>query len=301
MSEKSRAPASMTGFARASGTLGPHGWAWEIRSVNGRGLDLRLRLPGGFEALEPQARALVAGRLSRGNVSATLSVDMAAEPHTVRLNALALEAVISAAESIRHRLGGPTLTVEGALRLPGVLEAGEAGEDGEAARAPVAGAALEGLATALDGLIAMRRREGQALTAVLLRHLETIEGLVDVAEASPARTPEAVRTRLEADVRRLVAADAGLDAGRLHQEAVLLATRADIQEELDRLRAHIAQARQLLADGGPVGRRLDFLAQEFGREANTLCAKSNDVAITRAGLDLKATIEQLREQIQNLE
>ncbi len=300
MSKNRLPPASMTGFSRIGGTHGPHGWAWEVRSVNGRGLDIRLRLPAGFEALDQPVRAAIAGRITRGNFSATLTVDMAEAPRTVRLNPAVLEAVIAAAESVRERLGGPALTVEGALRVTGVLETSDAGRDDEA-RAAVSRAAQEGFSAALDELVVMRQREGQAVAAALLRHLETIAQLVDVAAGSPARTQEAVQARLEADVRRLVAADAGLDAARLHQEAVLLATRADIQEEIDRLHAHVAQARQLLAEGGPVGRRLDFLAQEFGREANTLCAKSNDITITRAGLDLKAAIEQLREQIQNLE
>ncbi len=300
--------ASMTGFARKSGTAevstdaGSAGfsWGWELRSVNGRGLDFKLRLASGYEAIEPQVRECLTKALTRGNVSATLSVEQVSAPAAVRLNPAVLEGVLAAAEVVRSRIGGAPVSVEGVLGLRGVLETAESTSD-DAMRAELGGVLVEAFAAAVDDLVAMRRTEGRAVAAALSRHLEAIEALVDVAEHSPARRPEAIRQRLEADIRRIVGADAGLDPDRLHQEAVLLASRADIQEEIDRLRAHIEQARGLLAGGGAVGRRLDFLAQEFGREANTLCAKSNDVDITRAGLDLKATIEQLREQIQNLE
>ncbi|WP_208948151.1 YicC/YloC family endoribonuclease [Segnochrobactrum spirostomi] len=292
--------ASMTGFARTAGTFHGQGWAWELRSVNGRSLDLRLRLPPGLDGLEAEVRARAGKRLTRGNVTIGLQLEAGAATGRVRLNAQVLDDVLAIAETIRARVGGPLPSAEALMAVRGVIEAGE-GTPSEADRTALQTALLAGFDAALDGLVAMRRIEGASVAAALARHVDTIEALTAAATRAPGRTPEAIRARLAADVARLFEQQPALDEQRLHQEAALLATRADIQEEIDRLQAHVAQAREILAAGGAAGRRLDFLAQEFGREANTLCSKSNDVDLTRIGLDLKAAVDQLREQVQNLE
>jgi len=291
---------SMTGFARADGALGALGWHWEARSVNGRGLDIRIRLAPGFEHLEPAVREAVAKRLVRGSVSVTLACERRAGTVEVRLNESALEQVLKAADRISHLTGAPPPRAEGLLALKGVLEVVERSEDSEELEAR-AKAMLASLAEALEGLVASRGGEGARLGSAIEAQLAEIERLVAVAKASPARRSEAIRLRLGEQVRRLVETGQGLDPDRLHQEAVLIATRADIAEEIERLEGHVAAARELLLEPGSVGRRLDFLAQEFNREANTLCSKANDTEILRAGLALKAVIDQMREQVQNIE
>jgi uncharacterized protein (TIGR00255 family) len=290
---------SMTGFARASGASAGGQWVWELRSVNGRGLEQRLRLPPGFDDVEVEARGRIAKAFTRGNVGGTLTVETVASG-TFRLNEVALEAVITAAERVRARVPGATVSADGLLGLRGVLEPIDAARNEDDERA-LRQAVLTGLDQALAALVAARRAEGQSVAAVIAGQLTRISELTMAAAASDGRRPEAVRARLEDQLRRILEANAAFDPERLHQEAALIASRADVQEEIDRLAAHVAQARAILAEGGPVGRRLDFLAQEFGREANTLCSKSNDAELTRLGLELKATIEQFREQIQNLE
>lgn len=291
---------SMTGFARSDGTLGAATWHWEARSVNGRGLDLRLRFPPGYEALEPKVREAVGRCLTRGNVSVNLAVGRQNAQGEIRLNEAALAQVIKAAARIRELTGSEAARPEGLLALKGVLEVADENDTPEAVEAAHA-AMLEGFDSALEGLVAARGAEGQRLHVVIAEQLLEIERLVSVVEASPARTPEAIGKRLKEQVGRLLEADSGFDAARLHQEAVLLATRADVEEELRRLHAHIAAGRDLLSEPGAVGRKFDFLAQEFNREANTLCSKANDTDITRAGLALKVVIDQMREQVQNLE
>jgi uncharacterized protein (TIGR00255 family) len=292
--------ASMTGFARAHGRAGEAAFVWELRSVNGRGLDLRLRVPQGLDGVEPQARELAGKRLARGNVQASLSVERPPRPAEVRLNAALLEEL---AASLRHaaaRTGLAPPGLDSLVGVRGVVEVVEAQETDEDRQA-LSEAVLAGFAEALAALHEARLREGAAIAAVLGGHIDAIEGLVARAEGMAARTPEAVRTRLAEAVRLLVDAEPRLDPDRLHQEAVLAATRADVREELDRLTAHVAHARRLLGEGGAVGRKLDFLAQEFNREANTLCSKSNDRELTEIGLALKTAIDQLREQVQNVE
>jgi len=290
----------MTGFARSDGSLSGTRWAWELRSVNGKGLDIRLRLPPGHDGVEPRARELFAARLSRGNLQATLTVDADSTAQRIKINESVLDEVVRAMERIGGRLQVQPPTLDGILSIRGVVEVADAEPD-EAARAAFDDAVLTGLDAALSGLIVMRAREGTALGNVLTLRIDEIERLVREAEESPARAPETIRERLAEQIALLLDAAPALDPDRLHQEAVLLAAKADIREEIDRLNAHIAAARTLLADGGPVGRRLDFLAQEFNREVNTLCAKSNDRALTATGLAMKAVVDQLREQIQNLE
>jgi uncharacterized protein (TIGR00255 family) len=291
---------SMTGFARSDGAASSVRWTWEMRSVNGKGLDVRLRLPPGYERIEVGARERCAARLARGNVQATLSVEAESTGHRIRINEDVLDEVVKAMERIGGRLNVQPPTLDGILSIRGVVDVADAEPD-EAARAALDAAILAGLETAVAALVAMRMREGAAIGGVLGLRLDEIERLVSTAEESPARKPEIIRERLAEQIALLLDAAPALDPDRLHQEAVLLAAKADIREEIDRLVAHIAAARALLAEGGPVGRRLDFLAQEFNREVNTLCAKSNDRALTATGLEMKAVVDQLREQIQNLE
>jgi uncharacterized protein (TIGR00255 family) len=291
---------SMTGFARSDGSASGVRWTWEVRSVNGKGLDIRLRLPPGHEGIELGARERCAAHLSRGNLQATLSLDADSTAQRIKINEAVLDEVVKTMERIGHRLNVQPPTLDGILSIRGVVDFADAEPD-EAARAALDQAILAGLDTALADLVAMRMGEGTAIGNVLALRIDEIERLVRAAEASPARAPETIRERLAEQIALLLDAAPALDPDRLHQEAVLLAAKADIREEIDRLVAHIAAARTLLADGGPVGRRLDFLAQEFNREVNTLCAKSNDRGLTATGLEMKAVVDQLREQIQNLE
>lgn len=294
------AVASMTGYARAEGQHGPLAWTWDVKSVNGRGLDLRVRLPSGWEALELPARERIGARLRRGNVTANLNLTRTAAAG-LRVNTEMVERVAEILRDWQARypdFAPPRL--DAILGVRGVLEEGDAAEDDERAREAARQALLAGLDAALDALEAMRRQEGGRLHAVLTQRLDEIENLAGRAESSAALRPEALRERLRTQVRALLEAG-DLPEERLAQEAALLATKADVREELDRLKAHVAAARELLAAGGAVGRRLDFLCQEFNREANTLCSKSGDVGLTRIGLDLKAVIDQFREQVQNIE
>lgn len=291
---------SMTGFARADGAGAINRWTWEVRSVNGKGLDIRLRLPAGFEHIEVPARERIGRLLTRGNVQAALTTQ--SQPGTARItiNDDVLAEVMAAMERISGRMSVQPPTLDGILSVRGVVETVEAEQD-EARRDELAAAILSDLDAALVALVTDREREGGTIAATLRGRLEEVELLVREVEASPARTPEAIRTRLAEQIATLLDAAPALDPDRLHQEAVLLATRADVREEIDRLDAHVAAARGLLDEGGPVGRRLDFLAQEFNREVNTLCSKSNDRAVTAIGLRLKAVVDQFREQIQNVE
>lgn len=290
---------SMTGFARADGGDAMR-WTWELRSVNGKGLDVRIRLPSGFERIERDARDRCTTKLGRGNIQVSLSTTAVAGAQTLTINEDVLARVIDAMARIGQKIEAQPPTLDGILALRGVVEVEDIAAD-ETARDALDAEILAGLDAALVDLAAMRGREGAAIGALLSARLDELASLTAAAEASPARQPETIRARLAEQVATLLDAAPALDPDRLHQEAVLLATKADIREEIDRLHAHIAATRDLLAEGGPIGRRLDFLAQEFNREVNTLCAKSNDRALTAIGLDMKAVVDQLREQIQNLE
>ena len=290
---------SMTGFARAEGGTDLR-WTWELRSVNGKGLDIRIRMPPGMERLEPAVREQVSSRFARGNIQVLLSVDGRSTTQRVIVNEAVLSQVIDAMARIKEKVAATAPTLDGILSIRGVLEAGDETVD-EADQASIDAAILAGLGSAIDGLSEARAREGAALGTILGGRIDEIARLAGLAESAPVRQPEAIRARLAEQVATLLDAAPALDPHRLHQEAVILATKADIREELDRLEAHVTAARELLAKGGPVGRRLDFLAQEFNREVNTLCSKSNDRSLTAIGLDLKAVVDQLREQIQNLE
>jgi uncharacterized protein (TIGR00255 family) len=299
----SPAVASMTAFARRVAVGDAGDLAWEIKSVNGKGLDTRLRCPPGFEAAENRFRARISAAVSRGSVQATLTAARAAAPPRVRVNAVLLRSLVEAVgaavpQGAADRLG--PLTLDGLLSIRGVIEIDDNALSAEAAAAEAAQAEAL-LEATLDDLKAMRTIEGEALRRLLLAHLGELDKSITAAERAPGRTAEAIFGRLSRAVADLFDAVPALDPARLHQEAVLLAMRADVREEIDRLRLHSGAMRTLLEGGGVVGRRLDFLAQELAREANTLCAKSNDVELTAIGLALRNRIEQLREQVQNLE
>ncbi len=292
--------ASMTGFARAQGTSGPYAWAWELKSVNAKGLDLRLRLPPGWDTVEAPARVALSRVLSRGNVSATLTIERTGANASVRVNEEVLAALIETARKAAERLGVAPPSLDSVLGVKGVIEVADAEESADERQAAER-AVLQGFEEALQALAAMRVREGEALAHILSERINEIEKLSAAADANPARKPEAIRAKLSEQVKALLATGEKLDPDRLHQEAMLLAAKVDIREELDRLTAHVAAVRKLLKEGGPVGRKLDFLAQELNRESNTLCAKANDVSLTATGLELKAAVDQFREQVQNLE
>jgi uncharacterized protein (TIGR00255 family) len=292
---------SMTGFARATGQAGPAVATWEVRSVNGKSVELRLRLPPGMDRLEPKVRQAVTSRFGRGSIqcSLTLTRTVAQQPQPV-VNEAFLKDIAALAKRLETQFGIAAPTADGLLSLRGVLDIPEAAET-EDERAELDAALLTVLDEALVGLEAARRGEGAALLGVLALQLDEIEMLTRRAEADPSREPAAIRARLAEQVGLLLDAGPTLDEQRLHMEAALLATRADIREEIDRLKTHVAAARVLLTQGGAVGRKLDFLAQEFNRESNTLCSKSNAGAVTAIGLELKAVVDRFREQVQNLE
>ena len=292
---------SMTGFGRSDGSVGATDWVWEIRSVNGRGLDVRLRLPPGLDQLEPKLREAAQRRFGRGSINATLTTRQAGQVQSLKLNETVLEDLLRAVDIVRARVGGAMPSAESLLGQRGLIEPVEATED-EAAQAKRNAALIEGFERALDGVVHARAAEGARLGRVIGEQVAMVERLVAAVAASPARGVEAVSARLREQVQRLLEASGhALDPARLHQEAALLATRIDVEEELQRLASHIAAARELMAAKEPAGRKFDFLTQEFNREANTLCSKANDPEITRAGLELKAVIDQMREQVQNIE
>ncbi len=292
--------ASMTGFAREAGVTGPYQWAWEIKTVNGRGLEIRVRAPSGLDAIGEEARGQILKAFTRGQGQLNLSISKTSSVPRLRVNQEVLQSLLSAVGGLTLPDNVQPASLDGLLAVRGVVELDEDAVDPGQDEA-LTGALRDAVARLVQSLRSARLNEGRALAAVLAQQLDVIAGLVGEAEACPARQPEAIRARLEASIAELLDGKASLDPARLHQEAVLIAARADIREEIDRLRAHVEAARALLQEGGPVGRRLDFLAQEFGREANTLCAKANDVALSRIGLELKAVIEQFREQVQNVE
>jgi uncharacterized protein (TIGR00255 family) len=291
----------MTGFGRGEGALDAHTWVWEVRSVNARGLDVRCRLPSGFEVLEPAIRHRFAARLKRGNVSAVLNLVQCGGGAEVRINPDILERILAVVAALQERLPqSPPPAIEGLLAIRGVVETLDAIPTGDA-RAGLEAALLASLEPVVDGLVQQRQTEGERLAAVLNQHLIRIDELCQRATALAAMQPAAIQARLQEQLSELIANQPGLPAERLAQEVALLATRADVREELDRLRAHHQQAKALLTEAAPVGRQLDFLCQEFNREANTLCSKSADIELTRVGLELKGVIDQLREQVQNIE
>jgi uncharacterized protein (TIGR00255 family) len=289
----------MTGFARTEGAQDELRWAWEVKSVNGRNLDIRARLPAGFDALDPVVRRAVGQRCRRGSLSVTLITTTAAEPK-VRLNRVVLDQLLALQAELRGEVDPAPPRFEALLGMRGVVELVEP-EQTPTVREQRMSTLGAGLEQAMDALQAMRLEEGARLVGVVLAQVAEVERLVAGAASSAAAQPDALRARLATQVAALLEASPALPEDRLAQEAAFLATRADIREELDRLASHIVALRALLVEGGAVGRKLDFLCQELNREVNTLCSKSADVELTRIGLDLKSVVDQLREQVQNIE
>ena len=292
------AVASMTGFARTEGETLGISWVWETKSVNGKSLDLRLRLAPGFDSLEPQLRALLAQRFRRGNFSAALSVSRTA-PAAVRVNRQTLAQLVALMNQLAGEIEAAPPRIDGLLALRGVVETVE--DEADAVLERRRQAVLVSWASALDELHQARDEEGARLSAILQGHLADMTALVEAAAACAAAQPPAIRERLQAMLANVADLAPGMSEERVAQEVALLVVRSDIREELERLRAHLDQAAGLLRQDEAVGRRLDFLSQELNREANTLCSKSADIELTRVGLALKAAIEQFREQVQNIE
>jgi uncharacterized protein (TIGR00255 family) len=291
---------SMTGFARSHGTSGPYSFEWELKSVNAKGFDLRMRMPPGFDEVEAVARKRATEVLSRGTVYANLTVKRSNAASSVRINEEVLNSVLRIAAELASKIDAVAPSVDGLMNIKGVIEVVEPEADeaeDKVAKAAVAAAFEE----ALTALVAMRKREGTTLGDILSQRLDEIETLSKKAEAAPGRKPEAIRARLAEQIATLLETSDRFDSDRLSQEALMMATKADIREELDRIASHISQSREMIKKGGPVGRRLDFLSQEFNREVNTCCSKSNDLELTSTGLEMKNVVEQFREQVQNLE
>ena len=291
----------MTGFARADGFADGYSWIWEIKSVNSRSLDTRFRLPSGFDAMESRLRGALPERFTRGNISLSLTLSRPDRPVRLRVNRELLEEVLALADELKRTVDAAPPRADGLLAVRGVLEQFEEEdtlEERERLEAALAATLFEGL----DDLAASRLQEGARLATMIDDHLSEIAALAEAASKTAETQPEALQDRLQKQLDALLADDgAKVSDERLAQEVALLAAKADVREEIDRLGAHVAAARELLDGGGATGRRLDFLCQEFNREANTLCAKASDIALTRIGLDLKATVERLREQVQNIE
>lgn len=291
---------SMTGFARSHGNSGPYAFEWELKSVNAKGFDFRMRLPPGWDDLEPLARRRASELLSRGTVYANLNVKRVGNLSTIRINEDVLASILNVAGDLEKRTGGAPPSVDGLLAIKGVIEVVEPESDDIEMQAAKA-TAMSGFEEALQSLVDMRQREGISLGEILGQRMDEIEALTASAEAAPGRKPDAIKARLADQISTLLDTSDRFDSERLHQEALMMAAKADIREELDRIASHIAQTRELLAKGGAIGRRLDFLSQEFNREVNTCCSKSNDLELTNTGLEMKSVVEQFREQVQNLE
>jgi uncharacterized protein (TIGR00255 family) len=291
---------SMTGFARSEGVSGRSRFVWELRSVNGKGLDVRLRLPQGLERLEPDVRRLIGETLSRGNIQVSLAVTAEDTRMEAVVNRDALQAVMLLRDELKDVIDPAPLRLDTLLSIRGLVDIREQ-EDCEDALLARDAAILSGLSSAIENLKRMREAEGKALRAVLAAHVARVAELTHLVETDPSRNPDEIARRLALQLDQLLQDRSGLDRDRLYAEAALLATKADLREEIDRLKAHVAAVGELLEKGGPIGRRLDFLAQEFNRESNTICSKSNSAAVTAAGIELKVVIDQFREQVQNLE
>jgi uncharacterized protein (TIGR00255 family) len=287
---------SMTGFARTSASLSGVSIVWEVKSVNGKSLDIRLRLPPGWDRLEQVVRQKMQAAMQRGSLQANLTLDAGAAPAKLVINEALIDELVELASRVSGRLALTPPSIAELLNVRGVVEPSEA-VAAEALEPPI----LAALDIAIRDLKAARTSEGTSLQDILQAHLNEIERLALAAEADPSRQPDAIKARIAESITLLTDASPSLDESRLNAEALFIATRADIREELDRLKAHVKSARQLLTQGGAVGRKLDFLAQEFNREANTLCSKSNAASITAIGLELKSVVDQFREQVQNLE
>lgn len=294
---------SMTGFARADGQDASHAWSWEVKSVNGRGLDMRFRLPQGFDAIEAGARRLVAERVRRGNLTIGLQLSETRAVTGYRVNRELLQQLVGIVREVEGMIDASAPTIDGLLALRGVIEVVEPVEEA-AVKEGRERAMLETLAAAVGKLQAVRGEEGARLAAIFEEQVDEIERLTAEAAELAAARPDALKTRLTEQVQALLGHVPALSEERLAQEIAVLVAKADVREELDRLGGHISAARKILASGGDsggAGRQLDFLTQEFNREANTLCSKSGDKELTRVGLALKLAVDRLREQVQNIE
>ncbi|TMJ26654.1 MAG: YicC family protein [Alphaproteobacteria bacterium] len=294
----------MTGYARAQGADDRRRWVWEARSVNGRNLEVRCRVPQGFDRLENPARTAAGTRLKRGNVALSLTMTSEAKSKPLRINRDLLAELATLVDEVRKGTGASAPTADGLLRVRGVIEEENEGAEGEEALAALDSALMRTLDEALQGLVNARAGEGKALAAVLEGHVEEIDSLCRRAAERAQAQIGVVRQRFETQLGELLGRTPALSEERFAQEVAMLVGKADVREELDRLIAHIAQARSLLHEArpdNPVGRKFDFLCQEFNREANTLCSKSADIELTRIGIDLKGAVERMREQVQNVE
>lgn len=290
----------MTGFARVEGQIDGFAWVWELKSVNGKALDLRFRFPAGYDALEAPCKALLGDRIKRGSVNISLNITEAARAAQLKINEVVLGQVITLLKSLEGAIDAAPPRLDGLLGMRGVMELVDDQPDPAAREARLV-ALTASFGQAADALLAARDGEGDRIGRVLGTRLDEIAGYVSEAERSAAAQPDAIRTRFKQQIADLLDGAPPVNEDRLAQELALILARADVREELDRLTAHIQGARELLAEGLGVGRRFDFLCQEFNREANTVCSKSADLGLTRTGLGLKAAIEQLREQVQNIE
>ncbi len=290
---------SMTGFARHDGAIDALTWHWEVKSVNGRNLDIRCRLAPGFEALEPKLRTSIAKSIRRGSCQVSLYLKREVGDAQIEVNQAALAKVVAAAEQLSSNDKLAPARIDGLLALRGVLQTTDT--DLAADSDDIQKALLASFDETLADLVQARNNEGDKLAAVIANQLNEVERMTNDARDCPARKTEAVKQRLQEQVAKLLETSEELDEARLHQEAVLLAARADVQEELDRMYAHIEAGRALLHEQGPAGRKLDFLVQEMNREANTLCSKANHKSLTAIGLELKGAIDQIKEQVQNIE
>ena len=292
----------MTGFAAARGTMEPYSWQWDLRSVNAKGLDLRLRVPDWLEGFEGVLRAELGRAVRRGNVTLSLRLSRAEDESALRLNPAAIDTVLDALAEVERRAEDRGLVLDAArssdlLALRGVWEAGAGDDD----TGPLIARLKQEFTALLADFVEMRRKEGAALAEVLTGQLDLVADLSRQAADLAAARKDVVAETLKANLARVLDNTDGADPDRVAQELALLAVKADVTEEIDRLGAHVVAARDLLAKGGAVGRKLDFLMQEFNREANTLCSKSQSTDLTAVGLELKAVIDQIREQVQNVE
>lgn len=290
----------MTGFARVAENMDDFNWVWELRSVNGKGLDLRLRLPSGFDRLEATIRKIAGKSLGRGNVQISLNLNWENRQTIPVVNQAALDLVTRSIEKIDTEHKTSPSTAAQILSLRGVMELSEP-EIPADILASLDKKITDSFQVAVKELVSARKLEGDALYTIMSGHLEKIATLTGNVENDPSRSPQAIRARLETHLEKYDLSALDLDKDRMHQEAVVLAAKADLREELDRLTAHVDAGRQLLEAKAPVGRKLEFLAQEFNRESNTLCSKSNAVSVTEMGLELKLVIDQFREQVLNVE
>jgi uncharacterized protein (TIGR00255 family) len=291
---------SMTGFAESAGSHEGLRWRWEAKSVNGRAMDLRLRTPPGYDGLEPPARMLAGERFRRGSFQVSLTVEAQEAARGLRVDPVALGAAVKLAREVAAETGLAPARIDGLLALKGVIVQDEASVLDPLKRADRDAAILKSLAIAFDALARARSSEGGKLAVLMSAQMGEIERLVTEAASLAATQPAQLRDRLAGQITEMLTTGT-VSEDRLAQEVALLAVKADVREELDRLKAHVQDARALIASGEAVGRKLDFLSQEFNREANTLCSKSADIALTRTGLALKAVIDQFREQAQNVE